>query len=513
MAGVHIMSLLVLAFAGPGSAYSKIMPGLELVISQQMLELAAKAALPVMMKSLSVPICKDPCQFSGFSVTESNVSFPGKPEFAVAIVAPDKVSISFTNMEILLSPFTVSCWVGTSHGQATATGASLQFSLVPLATESGAIQVSIDDFHLTLPHFNFEMDNFFVTQMLNGVVGFANWISGFVMNPVTLKQFINGYMNVALWRASYKLPIKGPVPFNQDYIDFHIANADVVAQSSDTAYLRVGMAGAVYSESIVPVPQTPAPLPDLSQHELLAHMVLLEMGNFTFDTALYTFYDQHALTYDVNRSSLPQLLQGFLTTDFYKLFLPSLYTKYPGAAMVVRVSASSEGERPKVSIMPGGNKLVGDTDFAFYVETAMQDPAFVLTCPLDLAWNLSVNATRGPFKIVPEVLKTNMCHLRERSTNFEILGPALLAIMNNAILALFENYLLFILNTFLSTGFEIPPIVYNTPTGKLSLFLEDAVCNLRGGTAVVGFDIRAEQAASGRAFSSEEGEVMGQVLI
>merc|ERR1711972_607656 len=249
-------------------------------------------------------------------------------------------------------------------------------------------------------------------------------------------------------------------------LDFHLCETEVVG-SGESAYLKVGVTGDA-RDSGNPSQRTPLPVPALPAlaEKLSSHMGNLEIGNYSVDTLLYTYFHQGILTYTVHRSDMPAGANDILNTDFWEILIPKLAQEYPHSNMSMMLNVSS---LPAASIIHDGLSAGANLDFCFQVEqNGLPVPVFNLSCPGIVAGTVYLNATHGPMSVQGKLQSVTGCSMFEKWSNVGAVGPAILATIEAATNRLFELTLLPRVNYYLEKGLSIPTIELKDPkAGKV----------------------------------------------
>merc|ERR1711937_1003394 len=102
-------------------------------------------------------------------------------------------------------------------------------------------------------------------------------------------------------------------------------------------------------------------------------------------------------------------------------------------------------------------------------------------CPLKFVGGVSVNATKGPFAIIPRLDKTTSCAMSEKSSHVGKIGPHVLAVIENATNSLFETFLVPLVDHVLKKGFPVPQIKLKPFGRNLTISLVNASLDLTTG--------------------------------
>jgi hypothetical protein len=217
----------------------------------------------------------------------------------------------------------------------------------------------------------------------------------------------------------------------------------------------VGLTGEVFSDDGAHDP-TPAPaLPVLSAAALGEHMVSVQVGTEMFDSALWSFHEQHVLTHTFAEADVPAPLQEVLTVDFYKVLMPELYAAYAGQNLALTIAAA---DAPTVTMAAAGGgdiALLANVSLMFTVANGASRPvvAYSLWCPFEATVDMRINGTRieGSVGQVDVVL-----HIGD--TPFGGLAAALASALSIPINYLLNNIAVPLLNDFLRTGVALPSL-------------------------------------------------------
>lgn len=302
-------------------------------------------------------------------------------------------------------------------------------------------------------------------NFLNGI------LRGVIKDQIRgLNSVVEDLVNTALAQFSWQMPVPLPAPLDKALFDFHLCDLQVRGSGSE-ARLDVGVKGE-FRDAGNPTLAPPLARPALQEVQpAMGYDGSLVLGNYTVDTLLYTYFQQGALAYSLDRSQMPVgALQDFLSTDFFAIMLPTLSRQYPHANMTLALNVSSQ---PKARISESHLQAQADLDFAFLVDQPGADPvpAFTLTCNVILAGSVWVNRTNdNPVTVAGKLDSVSGCAMEVKEVDCRGCKPGLRLLSSVARQAniIFQQVLLPKLNAVLQMGVDIPVIsIHNSDLGKV----------------------------------------------
>lgn len=297
---------------------------------------------------------------------------------------------------------------------------------------------------------------------------------------------------------SYRAPLPLPEPFDRAVLDFHLCHATVRGEGPD-AVLDVGISGEV-RDSATPDDATPAVathLPLIDSDVADGHMANLELGSYTADSLIYTFLSQGVLNYAVQRDAVPEgKLRDALSTSFYKIIAPTLWTDYPDHDMSLLLNVSS---LPRTGISKGSLQARAGLDFIFRVEVADGDPVpvFALTCPAVLDGTLWTNSSSGPVTLQASISEVSDCDLSLKWSDVGNLGFFIVRLIESAAKAMIKEKLIPKANEYLEAGVAIPTIEVTAAGSNVSITLTNGTLFEEGGYGLLQANVTAAVTADG----------------
>lgn len=213
-----------------------------------------------------------------------------------------------------------------------------------------------------------------------------NAITGAVQSTFTsaIGNFITNKVNPELAAIPMDLPLKFRAPYNIAEVRFGLTANPVITDS----YIGVGLQGDVVPiANPVPPPITPPALPPFNPASANNYLQM-QLSSYTFDSAAYTFYQAGVAQWTIPSSSLPP---GFNNTAVYGLIAPELPLEYPGSAVSVNLTATSQ---PSLTISPGGLNVSANAAAGFLVSA--NNGSTVTAFTLGVSAQLAAEITVGP---------------------------------------------------------------------------------------------------------------------
>ncbi|KAH8062438.1 bactericidal permeability-increasing protein [Aureococcus anophagefferens] len=235
---------------------------------------------------------------------------------------------------------------------------------------------------------------------------------------------VNGFLST----YDYEWSTAGvlPAPWDGAVLDYHLAApppaetdptlyADVVAEAFEEDGTKSGLAA-----------------PELPEVDMSARDASVVATAFPVNTALWTFFAQGALAYDVPRTLVPAgkwYDVDVLSTNsaLYRVLMPKLHDAYPDRNLTLRIRAA--GAPPTVELA-AGRALVNasrvDLTFVVAPANATDDPveAFTLTGPFSTtAAAAAYTDADGAAKVNATVAEVNL-DLAAGESHFGDIGPA-----------------------------------------------------------------------------------------
>ena len=299
---------------------------------------------------------------------------------------------------------------------------------------------------------------------------------------------VNGFLSTYdyAWSTAGVLP----APWDGAVLDYHLAApppaetdptlyADVVAEVFEGGGTKSGLAA-----------------PDLPTVDMSTRDASAAATNFPLNTALWTFFAQNALAYDVPRSLVPDgkwYDVDVLSTNslLYRVLMPELHDKYPDRNLTLRIHAA--GAPPTVELA-AGRALVNASrvNLTFFVApaNATDEPveAFTLTGPFSTTASAAAYTDAdGTAKVNATIAEVDL-DLAAGESRFGDIGPAFLAEISKPAVAIVNKVALPKLNAFLGAGFALPVVDADIAGYHLHVAFTEPELALDAGYALVATD-------------------------
>ena len=306
-------------------------------------------------------------------------------------------------------------------------------------------------------------------------------------------EVVVGFLEPLLATLSYSVDVPLPSPFDGAALDYHLASAPAIvhppsSQPSYGPFLDIGLSGEAYDaighrHSHLSVPT----MPQLSSALDHRH-VTVQLSPYPFNTLLWTYYSQGALSYAVTPSMLPMREQHFLNTDFFRHLVPKLYRAYPGRNMSLTVAAIT---LPRLSMDSGNVALSAHVNLSFAVElpSGGHIPAFTLWTPFEAAVELTARADppTGVARLAGKVHNVDL-KLKPGSSSFGGLLPILIVILARPLNFIVNHVVLPLANVALERGLPFPTFQQSAEGFNVSLALVQPTLKLCEGAVILGAD-------------------------
>eukprot|EP00450_Noctiluca_scintillans_P015302 CAMPEP_0194520564 /NCGR_PEP_ID=MMETSP0253-20130528/54586_1 /TAXON_ID=2966 /ORGANISM="Noctiluca scintillans" /LENGTH=553 /DNA_ID=CAMNT_0039364819 /DNA_START=28 /DNA_END=1687 /DNA_ORIENTATION=- len=473
--------------------------GGKVAVTQEMLDRARVIGVPILLAFLGG--LRIPDQNLGtIQLRDITWHLQNEPVSSLQLQPPASIEVEVKGLQIS-AHMDVDLWFVSCGASASANGAALRMNVGAMATDAGTLTFSVTDVSVDLGSLALSMDNWGCSAVNTIVSWFLNEKDEIQNGLHSALGSLAGEFDSLINQWSYQVPTAFmglTSPLDHATLDLHFCDVEV-AKEVDTGngYLQAGVTGEV-RDARSPSEVTPlvAPsLPDLNSSQLLGHMVTAEIGNYTIDTAFYTFHQQGSLHYFIDASTWDSGTRDSFATNstLWELLGFKWNSVFNGTKnMSLGLSASSV---PHVQIVDRGLVLETDLDFTFMVDNSSEgEPenlvtAVVFSCPFGIQSDVLLNSSRGPISIAPFLHGNVTCNLTGKSSLIPFNYNTLL-FLNEIVAPLMLPLLVGRINSVISNGIEVPSIQVATERGLLEVSFENASLVLGQGTATAGVDVR-----------------------
>jgi hypothetical protein len=262
-----------------------------------------------------------------------------------------------------------------------------------------------------------------------------------------ITKFVNVDANAQLAKLKFEVPLKLKAPYNIAEARFGL----VADPDFNTSFVGVALQGDVVpiANPVTP-PITPPQLPAFDS-AAAASYIQMHFSDYTFVSAVYTFYQANLLTWPLSADKIPL---GFNETVAYVLIAPGFPLKYPTSPVSLFIHVL---DIPTFEIQPSGITVSVPVGFDFNVPDTNGNivTAFTLGANTSLGLDLSI----GPDSDNELALLGNLSFLTADlyviQTN---VGSVSTGLLQDLINFLFTDILLPIVNDLLVNGIPLPSL-------------------------------------------------------
>lgn len=264
-------------------------------------------------------------------------------------------------------------------------GTSMTLTLDVTDSGNGHPVVAGNNAQISFGSFQINFSGSIIAWLLNLLHGL---ISKLVSNAIEsqLPGIVNGVitnnLNPLLADIALELPLALPAPFNISEVRYGMTSSPAYTSS----YAGAGLQG-----DIVPIanPVTPpintSAIPPFDAAAASSYVQVL-LSSYTFETAIYTYYEAGLLVFEIPSSQVPG---GLNNTANYGPIAPFMNSKYPNDPVGIQLGVSA---MPQFDIQPNNISIIVPVDFTFNItaNTSSQIQAFVMNADARLSMDLAI---------------------------------------------------------------------------------------------------------------------------